>query len=595
MMLSPPSSASAIKDRILIFSTDVQIHEDLRLSMALHHKELFGTRSGLAVPRASSPNARPALDMLEIGRCETETEVLVCIESAAAEHRPVTALIIDGRLVQNRDPKSLLRRLWHLQRNLHVLLHDVSGRLNFDQLAIELGDPPHLLMLQNRLSTFEMAQIVRLLVAKSRSDKTMSYRDLDQNTQLLDLARRFEDASNRLHNEQELRMRLEDRLARTQRLETLGRLAEGVAHYFNNHLTVTQSHLSIAMSVRDGSPRLIASLEELFTASKEAAEVSAQLLKFNHLEPAPHTTFNLERCIQSRVLLIKHVLGAQIDVETWFEPALPDVTADPASLGQITLMIAVHARDAMPAGGRLSIRGHRVRLPDEGSARRLHPEARCGEFVVLAIGDGSQGLKSTEIASLLDRSPVHDHGKTASLLHVPELVRQQHGWMDIKSITDVGTEFLIYLPCVTSVHTETASPPGFAQTEAAERCATILVVDDEDSVRQVIEYVLTSQGHNVLLARDANEAWQLWRSRRHLVKLAIVDVQLPGGANGFDLEKALCEEEPSLPVIFTCGFAAANLQHSKKLVPGENFLPKPFGMPELLTVVGNALLKPAQL
>ena len=120
-------------------------------------------------------------------------------------------------------------------------------------------------------------------------------------------------------------------------------------------------------------------------------------------------------------------------------------------------------------------------------------------------------------------------------------------------------------------------------------------MDDEDSVRQVMEYVLTSQGHNVLVARDANEAWQLWRSRKAVIKLAIVDVQLPGGASGFDLEKALNEEDPSLPVIFTCGFAAANLKHTKQLVTGENFLPKPFGMPELLMVVGNALLKPARL
>jgi CheY-like chemotaxis protein len=235
-------------------------------------------------------------------------------------------------------------------------------------------------------------------------------------------------------------------------------------------------------------------------------------------------------------------------------------------------------------------------VADEIAARRLHAEARSGEFIVLAIGDTSQGLKDAEIAALFDRSMAagSDTGQAAGLLPVQGIVRRLLGWMDIKSITDVGTEFLIYLPAAQS-YGSAASTPSKARPEVENQSATILVVDDEDSVRQVMEYVLTSQGHNVLVARDANEAWQLWRTRKSLIKLAIVDVQLPGGASGFDLEKALCEEDSSLPVIFTCGFAAANLKHTKKLVSGENFLPKPFGMPELLTVVGNALMKPTRL
>lgn len=596
MLLTPSHPISATKDRVLFFSGDKNIHEDVRLSMVLHHKELFGISSGSSSAQISPNAARPSLEAVDIGRCESETEVLVSVEAAAAEHRPITVVIVDGRLFHHRDPKGFFRQLWHFQRELYIVLHDMADAVNTDQLASDLGDPVHLLLLKGRLTAFELGQFIRVLVAKSGHDKKTSYRDLNLNTQLLDLARRFEDASNRLHAEQEHRMRLEDRLFRAQRLETLGRLAEGVAHYFNNHLTVTQGHLSIALSARDGSPRLLTSLDEVLTSSREAAEVTAQLLKFNHLQSGAPSPVNLEQCINSEAVLMKHVLGAQIGVEAWFESGLPDVMADAANLGQIILTLAVHARDAMPSGGRLSIRAHRVQIADEVAARRLHAEARPGEYVVLAIGDTSQGLKSSEIAALFDRSGNHtgEIGQAASLIPVQGLVRQLHGWMDIKSITDVGTEFLIYLPAAQSYGTAPSSPVK-SRPEAEDQGATILVVDDEDSVRQVMEYVLTSQGHNVLVARDANEAWQLWRSRKAVIKLAIVDVQLPGGASGFDLEKALNEEDPSLPVIFTCGFAAANLKHTKQLVTGENFLPKPFGMPELLTVVGNALLKPARL
>ena len=129
----------------------------------------------------------------------------------------------------------------------------------------------------------------------------------------------------------------------------------------------------------------------------------------------------------------------------------------------------------------------------------------------------------------------------------------------------------------------------------AEDESTILIVDDEDSVRQVMEYVLTSQGHRVLTAADANEAWAIWREKASVIRLALIDVKLPGGVSGFDLEKAIAQDDPTLPVIFTCGYSPTGQSNAKELKAGENFLPKPFGMVELLNIVGQALLKPARL
>ncbi len=126
-------------------------------------------------------------------------------------------------------------------------------------------------------------------------------------------------------------------------------------------------------------------------------------------------------------------------------------------------------------------------------------------------------------------------------------------------------------------------------------CSQTYTFDDEDSVRQVMEYVLTSQGHKVLTAADATEAWAIWREKASVIKLALVDVKLPGGVSGFDLEKALSAEDPTLPVIFTCGYSPTSLSNAKELKAGENFLPKPFGMVELLNIVGQALLQTARL
>ena len=176
------------------------------------------------------------------------------------------------------------------------------------------------------------------------------------------------------------------------------------------------------------------------------------------------------------------------------------------------------------------------------------------------------------------------------------LVRMQAGWIDVRTVLEVGSEFSIYLPVATGTAPTAATPEKKLLSHNAEdESSTILIVDDEDSVRQVMEYVLTSQGHKVLTAGDANEAWTIWREKASIIKLALIDVKLPGGVSGFDLEKALASDDPTLPVIFTCGYSPTTLSNAKELKAGENFLPKPFGMVELLNIVGQALLKPARL
>ncbi len=599
MYLHAAQPIVATKDRILIVSEESNIQEDLRINVALQYLDSSLPSSEALKSSTLSPNAtRSSPDAPELCHCENETQILTLVEAAAADHRPFALIIIDARSLQsqNKDSKAFLRRLGQVQRDLYVVLHSASQISQYEQLPLELGFPNGLIILKYGLAPFEMGQLIRTLTARNRVEKKNAHRDFNNDAQMLDLARRFEDATTRLRSEQEHRRSLEERLCRAQRLETVGRLADGVAHFFNNQLTVMHGHLSIALSVRDGSPRMLASLEELMAAAKHAAEITGQLVTFNHREYLKPSPISLEQAINSEAVLIKHVLGAQIQVDAWHEPGLPSVMADPACLGQILLDLAAHAHDAMPNGGRLSLHTHNFRIGDESEARRLHPEARQGHFVVLKVTDTGKGLKPRELEALFEpaNTPGCQLGEKVGLLLVQGLVRHQSGWIDVKSTPDVGTEFSIYFPVADVAAGAPADHEG-KLIDSYDESATILVVDDEDSVRQVMEYALTSQGHNVLVAKDASEAWQIWCRKKSFIKLAIVDVQLPGGASGFDLEKALCDDDPSLPVVFTCGYAASNLKHSKELVPGENFLPKPFGMKELLIVVGNALLKPTRL
>lgn len=600
MYLNTVQPVLASSNRVLIVSEERAIKDDLVLSLSLQNMDHGGISSSpeLAVRQTGGSKPAPAPDLTT---ATTEKEALSLIEAAAREHKPYVMMILDGRLLCGKDHKQIIRRFWQVQRDLHIVLHAISQIEGFEQLPLELGSPSQLLALKFRLVPFEISQIIRTIGAKHAAENKSSHRDLSLNSQILEAAKRFEDVSNKLRIEQEHRVRLEDKLCKAQRLETIGRLADGLTHFFNNYLTVIQGHLSIALAARDGSPRLMASLEELHTAAKRVGDITTQLVNFSHREYLAPKPVRLESAIEGEAVFLGRTLGEQITLDIQHEPNLPDVIADPACLGQIILNLAVHARDAMPGGGRLAIRTCQVQIADEAAAARIHPEAKPGRYVAMVMADTGKGLTPEELARLFDASALskdkdQKDGKALALVLVQGLVRHQGGWVSVTSSVETGTEFSVYLPVADGSAPAAVTPDIKLLEEPADsEASTILIVDDEDSVRQVMEYVLTSQGHNVLTARDANEAWTQWRSRSSLIKLAIIDVKLPGGASGFDLERALSEQDPSLPVIFTCGYSPTSLNGPRELKAGENFLPKPFGMVELLNIVGQALQRTTRL
>lgn len=591
-VISP--SPTTTQRRILIASDQGDIDESVRLALAFHLGPAGG--SSAAIAKQVVTEAPTLLSQLEIVRCGSDYELVAEVEKAASERRSFGLLVVDAGLLRDKNPKALLLRLWHFQRDLPVLLHAASHVANYEHLSDELGGATRLLLMRLRLLPFEMSQLISLIIGRKMSDPATVQRDHDLSSQLFDMTRRLEDASAKLKVEHDKRVQLEEKLARVHRLETVGRLADGVAHFFNNQLTALQGHLGIALSERDGSPRLLASLEELQAIARRAADITSLLIAFNHREFREPVPVNLVNAVEAEAVLIKHVLGADIALEIALGTKLPLVLVDSACLGQILLNLVVVASDGMPSGGKLSIHTHRHKVEDDS----VHAK---GDYIALVVSGQGQGLdmelqteQDNMQPSRLHRSgqPESKEAPEAGLPLVQSLVRRVGGWMDVKTVVGVGAEFSIYLPVAEGDRVEEAGPSASPHSHGSDK-ATILIVDDEDAVSQVMEYVLTSQGHKVLVARDANEAWQLWLSKRSVIKLAIVDVQLPGGSSGFDLEKALHDEDPLLPVVFICGYTASSLRGRTNLVPGENFLPKPFGMTELLKVVGKALLREARL
>ncbi len=595
--IQPSTLASC--SRILIVTEERTIKEDLRISHALQNTDHSGSSSAPLAMAKQCNAAKPAAPPLDVVCSMNEKEALALVENALQTHKPFSLVIMDGRLLHGKDFRHTIKRLWQIQRDLHVVLHAVSQMESFEQIPLELGSNPHLLVLKFRLVPFEITQLIRTLATRHNAEQQSSHRNLSLNAQLLEVTSRFEDVSNRLRIEQDHRKQLEDKLCRNQRLETAGRFADAMAHFFNNYLTVIQGHLEIGQAAQNGNTNAPSSLNELLVATQRAAGVTAQFVAFNrreYLQPAP---VHLGQIIDAQAALLQRAMGEQISIQVSHTPDLPCVMADLASLEQIIFNLLIHARDSMPEGGRLMIQTRQLTLSDAETASQMHPDATPGQYVAMVLSDTGRGMNPAEISRLFDASqlsPGQDGGADIALILVQGLVRLQGGWLHVSSVQEIGSEFSICLP-VASGSIQAPATPGkkLLNSSSDDEATTILVVDDEDSVRQVMEYVLTSQGHKVLTAADANEAWAQWRSHSSIIKLAIVDVKLPGGVSGFDLEKALSNEDPTLPVIFTCGYSPTSLSNAKELKVGENFLPKPFGMVELLNIVGQALLLPARL
>ncbi|MHB1082043.1 MAG: response regulator [Prosthecobacter sp.] len=588
--------------RILIVTEEHSLPEDLQISHTLQNTSHSGSSSASLGTEQGSNKARATASAPDVVCTANEKEALAIVEAAAQEHKPFSLVIMDGHLFYGKDYRYVINRLWQIQRDLHVVLHAVSQLESFEQIPIDLGSNPHLLVFKFRLVPFEITQLIRTLTVRHGAENQTSHRNLSLNAQLLEVTSRFEDVSNRLRLEQDHRRQLEDQLCRNQRLETLGRFADAMAHFFNNYLTVIQGHLEVTQHHQHGTGSSTlppSTLKELIIATQRAAGVTSQFVSFNRREYLQPVPLHLGQIIDGQTTMLQKAMGEQIAIQINHNPDLPCIMADQAALEQIIFNLLIRARESMPLGGRLMIQTRPLFIADAATACQMHAEAKPGEYVVMTISDTGKGLTSAELAGLFDAtklSSAQEGGADIALILVQGLVRLQGGWIEGRSVLEVGTEFSIYLPVATGTAPKPATPEKkLLNHNVGDESSTILIVDDEDSVRQVMEYVLTSQGHKVLTAADANEAWAIWREKAAVIKLALIDVKLPGGVSGFDLEKALAAEDPTLPVIFTCGYSPTSLSNAKELKAGENFLPKPFGMVELLNIVGQALLQPARL
>lgn len=385
---------------------------------------------------------------------------------------------------------------------------------------------------------------------------------------------------------------LEAQLRQAQKLESIGQLAGGVAHDFNNILTVIQGHASLLLSNRALGEGPQESAQQIALASERAATLTRQLLTFSRKQVIQPRTLDINDVIGNVIKMLKRLLREDVSLQVEYSSKLSMVHADAGMLEQVLMNLAVNARDAMPNGGDLTIRtSDQVISSGYVSA---HGQGAPGKYVCLCVGDTGCGIDREILPRIFEpfftTKPV-GYGTGLGLATVYGIVHQHRGWIDVDSELGKGTAFRVYFPAIDEQEKHSATPPR--EVEIPGGSETILLVEDEDAVRTLARNVLERKGYKVYEAVSAVEALKNWDQLREEVDLVLTDMVMPGGMTGLDLMRKLNAELPSLPAIYTSGYSVDIVGKEFELKDGINFLQKPYGPRRLARAIRDSLDKAA--
>ncbi|MGA8892323.1 MAG: PAS domain S-box protein [Anaeromyxobacteraceae bacterium] len=394
------------------------------------------------------------------------------------------------------------------------------------------------------------------------------------------------DASLR-HVAEEERAVLQAQLAQSQKLEGIGRLAGGIAHDFNNILSVILSCTGFVLeATKEDDPRR-EDLHEIEKGAHRAAALTRQLLAFSRRQVLQPVTLDLNQTLAEMEKMLRRIIGEDIDLVHVLAPDLGMVRADPGQVEQVIMNIAVNARDAMPEGGKLTIETADVDLDEEYAMR--HPGSSPGPHVMLAITDSGQGMDGKTLARVFEpffttKGPGRGNGLGLSTVY--GIVKQSGGSIYVYSEVGQGTTFKVYLPRDRSAGKPAVRVP--AVVTGAVQGETILVVEDDEVMRDVTRRILEGAGYVVLTAASGPEGLATCDGHAGAIDLLLTDVVMPQ-MNGRVLAERLVEKRPGTRVIYMSGYTDNAIVHHGVLARGTHFIGKPFSQADLLARVREVL------
>ncbi len=556
-----------VSDRLLILRKPFEEIEVLQLAHSLGRKWQLAGEVRAQVERLS---ARVAIRTGELERANTQLRAEVAERNAAlealraAEERfslafrasPVAMLMessVDERIVEiNEAGLTLLARPRSevLGRTAAELaLWNDPGHYHEMRLLLRAGEPLHHAsgLLRDGRDTLRKVQLW---------GERFTWRDAEH---LLFIIDDVTELAN-----------LEEQLLQAQKMEVVGALAAGVAHEFNNVLTVIQGHLSLQLTGGSLSPVTRDSLETAFSASERAAGLIRRLLTSTRQQVIAREPLDLVDALTRTRALLDRTLGEQI-VQRWELPATgPTIAGDAGAIEQLVLNLALNARDAMPEGGTLTLR------------LETH-----GETAQLWVSDTGAGIPAENLPRIFDpffTTKPAGLSTGLGLAVVSAIVEKLDARIEVESTPGNGTTFRVDFPLLATTRLQEAAP---SFPSAGGQRQTILIAEDEEMLLLLLQGILSASGYEVVTAPDGPTALRLWAERGRGIDLLLTDMVMPGGISGRVLAEKLRAQDPRLRIIYMSGYSPEFTGGDLELIPGVNFLPKPYTSRAVLEIVAR--------
>ena len=381
----------------------------------------------------------------------------------------------------------------------------------------------------------------------------------------------------------------EIQLRQAQKMDAIGRLAAGVAHDFNNLLTIIRGNCELALPLTEPGDELHEALDEIEDAGKRASDLTAQLLAFSRQQVTRPQPMDLNRVVGNILGMLGRLLGENIVLD--FQPAesLAFVQADSGMMDQVILNLAINARDAMPDGGVLTIQTEHVEI--SGTVDKTGFQVPPGKYVTLGITDTGIGIRDETLAHLFEpffTTKVVGKGTGLGLATVYGIVKQNGGFITVDSQVGCGSTFRVYLPPVEKGEPEHMEPAPVLSNEVPH--GSILLVEDEDHLRELLRRHLSASGYCVVTARDGNEGLAVCRDRGYVPELLVTDLIMPG-MGGRELAERIRADHPEVKVLFITGYTDEKALREGALPRGMACLNKPFELRVLAAKVRETLVR----
>jgi two-component system, cell cycle sensor histidine kinase and response regulator CckA len=382
------------------------------------------------------------------------------------------------------------------------------------------------------------------------------------------------------------RTNLEQQLRHAQKLESVGQLAAGVAHDFNNILTIVQGHADRLIEKSSDDENFVEPLNQISAAAKRASSLTQQLLMFSRKQVMQSKVIDLNAVLGNLAKMLHRLIGDNIALESKYTRDIPPIEADPGMVEQVIVNLAVNSRDAMPKGGQLLITTSAVNV--DAAYVHQHPEARTGRFVALSVTDTGCGMPKDTLERIFEpffTTKEVGKGTGLGLATVYGIIKQHQGWIDVTSEINLGTTFKIYFPA-TGKPVEISSETPAAKVRGGSE--TILLVEDEPVLRELAKVILHDYDYRVLEACSGVEALKVFEENDGKIDLLLTDMVMPEGMSGRELAQELKSRKPELKVIYTSGYSSDVMGEDAEL-RDVKFLQKPYPPPRLAQVVRECL------